>query len=404
MTRWKKEITFTRKYYAFGYMIPAMAILSFVTGELILFSLTILSLAVFLINNLYLKYVSKHIFISEGALTKRLFPEERTTLTVPFENKGKIPFFLVKASFYLYYPDESVKVVSSEDISNYYSNYESPFSIAPLTKRKVGIHLEALKRGIAQLNDIQVDIYDLFKFTHIRLKYQGFYRAEALVYPSPIAISGLEKIVKQEKGDHPQPSAVNEDVLMTMGNRDYVSTDPFNRINWKASARTNELQTKIFEKVTISQWTIVVNIRGENSMVPTISNLEEVLSQVTYACQFATKQQISFEMYINIRVPRSSVGMHLPLSSGKTHLVKALEILARIRRSNLTIPIEYTLDGIMKSTDTKPFILHFGALNAEEAIHYKQMRGGTIHVVNSNGGSAHLESVGGVEHDEKLAK
>lgn len=404
MTQWRKEVQFTKRYYALTYLIPFLVILSFLTNEVLLFSLTVLFLLVVGLNTFYLSYISKQIVVSSEVITKRLFSGDQTTLKVPFENKGRIPIFRVKASLFLYDSDHSVKVITATEANKYYTNYELPFTLPPYTKRHVGMNLEAVKRGNSQLRTIEVDIYDLFLFGHIKLLYEGSFRGETITYPTLSPITGLEKIVQQEKGNHAQPFSMYEDVMMTRGNREYHTGDPFNRMNWKASARTDQLQTKVYEKVTVSQWTIVLNIKGENRRNPTIENLEEVLSHVAFACHFATKQQISYEIYINLRVPGSSVGLHLPMGQGKTHLSKTLELLARIRNSNITIPVENMLHVVLQNRTSQPFIIHFGASPTTEEIEYTKIKqyGGKVFYLTDQESGAYLSSKKGADH-EKLA-
>ncbi|MFA9558558.1 DUF58 domain-containing protein [Evansella sp. AB-rgal1] len=400
MKHWKKQTNFSKTYYSLGYFLPFLALFAFILNEYMLFSLAVFILFVLVLNNYYLKYAINHIAISEEKIVKRIFPEDKIRFTIPFENRGSIPIFQVKAKFFLYFTDESVRVIESEDSTNYYSNFEHPFTLPKLTKRNIGMNLEAVKRGTAELRTIEVDVYDLFKFIHIRLRYEGPFQGEVIVYPTPVRVKGLEKIIQLEKGDHPQPFSMYEDVMMIMGNRDYTSSDPFNRINWKASARTDTLQTKLFEKVTVSHWTLVLNIRSDHNFAPTIPNLEKVLSQVTYACQLATKYQVSFEMYINLRVPGSSVGFHLPMNTTNNHLIKALEILARIRKSNITIPAEHMLNVVVKNLahQNHPFILHFGPIDEEQSRLYERVKrvGGSVGIINTEEeDESSLHQVGG---------
>ncbi|MBU9713592.1 DUF58 domain-containing protein [Evansella tamaricis] len=404
MIQWRKEVKFTKRYYVLTYLIPLFIFLSLITNEVLLFSLTVLFILVVSLNTLYLSYVSKRVAIPGEMITKRLFTNDQAVLKVPFENRGRIPIFRIKASLFLYDTDHSIEVIESENFDRYYANYEHPFSIPPFTKRNVVMNMKATKRGTAELRTIEVDIYDLFLFGHIKLTYEGPYRGEAVVYPTPQPIKGLEKVIQHEKGNHSQPYSLYEDVMMTRGNREYGPGDPFNRINWKASARTDYLQTKVYEKVTVSKWTIVLNIKSENPMNPTIENLESVLSQVAYACHFATTQHISYELYVNLRIPGSSVGIHLPLGEGKNHLGKTLELLARIRKSNITIPVENMLHHVTKNQIHQPYIIHFGANGTTIEQEYAKVKsaGGTVYFVTSEDDTAYLSKIGGHTH-EKMA-
>src|SRR5690554_2781797 len=221
MSAWKKQFVFSQWYYAFGYSLPILIIFSLSTNEMLLFRLTVLMLLIFLVNYMYLIYVSKRLDITNKKITRKLFPGEYTTLIVPFENKGKLPIFHLHGIFQLHFTEESVKVLECRENTNNYSRYEHVFSIPELSKSILEIKMKALKRGTAELRTIEIDIYDFFKLFHIRLSYTGNYRGEVVVYPTPKKVNGLQKVVQLEKGEHTQPFSLYEDVMMLRGSRKY---------------------------------------------------------------------------------------------------------------------------------------------------------------------------------------
>ncbi|MDQ0254010.1 uncharacterized protein (DUF58 family) [Evansella vedderi] len=401
MILWNVERIYSKGYNILGSIIPILLIISFLTNEFWLFSIIFLLILFMVLNELYLRYISKNIVIPNEIVVKRLFKGDEAVLHVPVENKGKLPVFSGRWNFFLFDSDDAIKVKEVNNIQRYQSNYEQPLSVPALTRRLFPVHIQGVKRGTAEIRSIQFELYDFFKFNHVRLTYQGHYRGEAIVYPTPAPISGLEKVLQQERGEQPQRFSFHEDVMMMVGNRDYMNGDPFNRINWKASAKTDELQTKLFEKVTLSQWTIVVNIQNKDPLLQTIASLEDVLNNVAYACQFATRYQISFEMYINIRVPSSRVGLYLPAGQGKNHLVRAMEMLARIRRSTVAFPMEQTLFTLFHQGKTPSFVLHFGEFTEEENEQYIQAKSNntSVYRVVTEDSGVHLTSVRGQKNE-----
>ncbi|MBU9720112.1 MULTISPECIES: DUF58 domain-containing protein [Bacillaceae] len=398
MTQWRKEIQFKNSYYILTYIVPFLAIISFFSNERFLFSLTILLLLALGVNAHYMTYVSKKIIIPGEKFTKRLFIGDEANLLVPFENRGKIPIFRVKANLFLFDVDKSIEVIEEQGTKQHMTNYEYPFAISPFSRRTINMQGKALKRGTAELRTIELRVSDLFLFGHMKLYYEGPFRGELVVYPKPLPIKGFEQMVQQEKGDYFQPYSLHEEMLMR-GNRQYVSEDPFNRINWKATAKTDQLQTKMYEKVIKSQWTFVLNIRNENRAHPTIENLEEVLSHVAYASHFATRHRISFELFINLRVPGSKYGLHISAGEGDKHLTRVLETLARIRKSNLSVPSDHLLSYVFKERITPPLILHFGAVSEAEEQEYRacMQRGGRVFYVNTEESEAVLSAVSNKE-------
>ncbi|MDG5786042.1 DUF58 domain-containing protein [Evansella sp. AB-P1] len=396
MKQWKKEEHFSKLYYFLSYTLPLIIILAITLNELFLYSIAFLFILFITFNKLYLNYITKNIVIPNEAVVKKMFIGDQVNLAIPFENRGKLPIFNAKWLLFLYDSDECVKLLEDDEKNKYLSNQERYLFIPPATRRYFTVPLQAEKRGVAQVRSMEVVLYDFFKLNFVRLSYEGQYRGEAIVYPTPQTIIGLENMIQQQKGNKPQRYSYYEDVMMTTGNRDYTTGDPFNQINWKASARSQSLQTKMYEKMTLSQYTLVLNIKNENPYRQTLENLEEVLSSAAYACQFATKKQISFDMYINVKIPGSSTGLYLPLGSGEAHLMRALEMLSRIRKSNVIVPIENTLYTIFNGKNTSPYIIHFGTYTPEIDESYRMSNRNRSHIyrIDSSNGQTQLFPVG----------
>ncbi|WP_216828176.1 DUF58 domain-containing protein [Alkalihalobacterium elongatum] len=349
-------------------------------------------------NHYYLKYISRYIIIPEDKTTVRMFPGDEGTLKIPIENPTKLPIPNGELTLFFYGPDEAMAMIDQQ--TNKQGIYTS--NVAVLGQQKVMHHtrVKALKRGIVQLRTIEYTIYDFINSGKVRLGYRGRFRGELIVYPSLVLVQGLQQIMQRNQGERPKNHSVHEDVMMAMGTRDYSPGDPFNRIDWKATARTNSLQTKIFETTTILKWCVIVNIQSADVKRQTINNLEQVLSHVAYTLQFATKHQVSYELFINMRGPRGPF-IHLPIGSGKDHLLKALELLARVSKSTVLTNSSEMLQFVRVNSNEHTFFLHFGALNREDQLVYKQweLDGATIYRVYSNAEAGQVLSVGG-ELDE----
>src|SRR5699024_11501215 len=78
-----------------------------------------------------------------------------------------------------------------------------------------------------------------------------------------------------------------EDIQSPAGTRDYNYNDPFHRINWKATAKTNELQTNVYERVVDMSYIFLVNIGSEDkvNMAQFNQNLEDLISYTAYLCK-----------------------------------------------------------------------------------------------------------------------
>lgn len=396
---WNVEHSIPKRLYGtLFWAAPFLLVLALLLQSALIFSLSILFTVFIFLNHYYLTYVSAKTTIFDESETVRMYPNDSANITIPLENKGKLPILNGEVAFTFYDYDEAVEIVDQGGIRQ--DLYTYPFSLLPFTKKKRNIKVWAKKRGVAHIRTLEYTVYDLLKLSHLRLYYRDYFRREIIVYPEPIGVIGLDQVVQQKQGDLPRQRSIHEDVMMTMGTRDYVTGDPFNRIHWKASARTNSLQTKIFEKTTILKWTIILNIYNKDRSHLTVENLEQILSHVAFVCQYATKHHISFEIYINTRIPKQ-IFIHLPQGLGKDHLLRALELLARVSKySVITHPIDM-LKLVKKRTGISPFVIHFGAFSEEEEMIYREWKksGATLYQVNSDEDVGSVISMGGGKHE-----
>ncbi|SDY05992.1 Uncharacterized conserved protein, DUF58 family, contains vWF domain [Evansella caseinilytica] len=400
MSGWKLQRQFTRRHSVLVFSLPFLTLTAIFTNEYVLFSFALFFVLLLTVNKWYLDYACSRITIPRGNEVKRIFPGELATLQLPIEYSGKVPIFSGKLSYFLYDTDGAV-LLAAEERSSANLREEHRFSVPPLTKRVYDLQVKGVKRGTAQIRSLELVVHDIFQFSSIHLTYAGSYRSEVIVYPEIRSFHGLEKIIQQEQGAQPRSFSLYEDVMMTRGNRKYTTGDPFNRINWKASARAEQLQTKIYEKITVSMWTIVINVKSKLRTRQTIDFFEEALSQAAYTCQYAAKHDISFEIFVNIKMPGTMTGLHLPYGNGKHHLLRALELLARLRASNVTVPVENMLHAVFQQPVQQQCILHFGAYGEEEERKYSMERqdGKTIYYVQTTGDGVYLTMAGGRQHE-----
>ena len=346
---WVREFTDSNINIFLGFMATCIAILAFAIQEMILLSISFLIVLLLGLNYVYLRIISKELTTLNETYILKLFPGDVDVLPFTFENKGILPIIKAEWGFSVYDPGESTRIDSFDRLSHSYRFVHSPFFIAGKSRRKFETNLTGLKRGTAEVRDLEIVIYDLLGLSRVRLSYVGFYGMELVTYPSLIEVPLQKRTLRQEQDVAPTNFSLFEDALLPRGSREYSTEDPFHKINWKDSARLQQLQTKVYDKVTLSQWTFIVNLRSESYMHPMITNVEEVLSQIAYLSQLAYKNQISFEIYFNLLVLNSTYGMHIQPGSGDRHLTTVFETLARIPKSALTMNSDIVLSVVRKN-------------------------------------------------------
>ncbi len=105
--------------------------------------------------------------------------------------------------------------------------------------------VRGLRRGDWRFGPAQLRSGDIFGFDIRRMIDETPTRL--LVYPRIVPVTALGLPARHPLGDRRNVRRVIEDPLRLMGVREYVQGDNFRHIHWKASARSHELQTKVFD-------------------------------------------------------------------------------------------------------------------------------------------------------------
>jgi uncharacterized protein (DUF58 family) len=127
---------------------------------------------------------------------------------------------------------------------------------------------------------------------------------------------------------------VYEDPTRTVGKRDYQVGDSLRRIDWKSTASTGRLQTKLFEPSISLETNIFLNLNAED--YPLRSRYEATELAIVIAASLANwvvAQRQSVGLMTNgfDMLSDDNIADTLPPRKGRSHLMRILELLARIR-------------------------------------------------------------------------
>jgi len=84
-----------------------------------------------------------------------------------------------------------------------------------------------------------------------------------MVYPKVLPLPKYDFASQRPVGEVRLQNRLFEDVTRTAGVRQYQIGDPLNRIHWRATARTGELHSRIFEPTSLAGATILVDFHSE---------------------------------------------------------------------------------------------------------------------------------------------
>lgn len=118
--------------------------------------------------------------------------------------------------------------------------------------------LECLQRGYFQIGPLVLESGDLFGL-HRRHQVRTDPRF-LLVYPRLVELVGYDLTSRRPIGEVRMTHRLYEDPTRIAGVRTYEAGDPLNRIHWRATARTGQLHSKIYEPSTLIGATILLDL------------------------------------------------------------------------------------------------------------------------------------------------
>ena len=118
-------------------------------------------------------------------------------------------------------------------------------------------------RGVHTFGPTNISSGDLFGFTERKETLEN--RQYLIVYPLIVPLSSFNLPSRHPFGDRRALRRLLEDPSRVIGVRDYVYGDDLRRVHWKATARTMQLQSKVYEPTTTYTLVMFLNVSTQAS-------------------------------------------------------------------------------------------------------------------------------------------
>ena len=201
-------------------------------------------------------------------------------------------------------------------------------SLLPYQKASWKYTMKCAARGYHRIGPVRLRSGDIFGFSSVDVHLKDL--EHVLVYPRVV---DLEQLVFPEQ--HPIGAArgkrpLYQDQSRFLALRDYLPTDPMKHIDWKASARRQSLQTKVFEPVVALNVLIAMNAttsehtwQGSNRAF-----FERNVTAAASVASYCSAKGFSFGLASNAVASYSGKWLTIPLGSSTSQLTLVLEALA----------------------------------------------------------------------------
>lgn len=281
------------------------------------------------------RYWSRHLFdrvtLHRKPAETRVFIGEKVPLTVELTNRKPLPLpwyeWRLALSEHLSVEKEHLaaaavpgqKWLVRRGALGWYQRHDWTFTLAPDT------------RGYHQVGTATIRSGDLLGAYPRSIEDDE--REHLVVFPRVFSMEDMGLPSERPFGERKGGNRVFEDPLRIAGLREYRPGDPLRRIDWKATARSGDLRSRVYEPSATQQLYLLVNIDTmEHAWEGYLRDeLERIVSVSASLCVWAAGARYAVGLLANGAFPEADRPMRLPPSRSRDQVSRLLEALAVIQ-------------------------------------------------------------------------
>jgi len=272
----------------------------------------------------------------------RAFRGETVDLRLEVSNRKLVP--LTWLTIHDRFPAE-LKIVDKDlsvNINSHQTDFNTFWMLGPLQRITRNFQIECTQRGFHRYGPIAMETGDGFGFFNRGRKDEGI--EHLIVYPQLYSVAELNLPAKNPFGETRASNTLFEDPLRTVGIREWQSSDDLRRVHWKATARQQQMLSRIYEPSEEQQILIFLNVttmeRHWHGHIPELQ--ERTISVAGSLAAVVDEQRLSVGLIANAALPESDQTIRLLPSRNPGQLMQILEMLALVTPF-ATQPIERLL-------------------------------------------------------------
>lgn len=281
------------------------------------------------------RYWSHHLFdrtaFSTTLSEHRTFIDEQVTLDVELVNRKPLPLpwyeWRMALADSIHVKDETLAAAVVPGLSWLYRKG----AMGWYERRTWQFALSANERGHFDVGPTSIKSADLFGIFPSQKEIGS--TDHITVYPRVFGLDDLGFPADRPFGEARGGSPVFEDPLRVSGLRDYRPGDPLRRIDWKATARTGDLMSRVYEPSATRQLYLCLNIDTmEHAWEGYLkAELERAVSTAASIAIWSAEQRHAVGLLANGSFPEADRPIRLPPSRSRDQVIRILEALAVIQ-------------------------------------------------------------------------
>ncbi len=257
-----------------------------------------------------------------------VFEGENVVLIETIYNPTFLPMFFVDVEAFIH-SKLAVSTVSAPEQSEEMQYLVSRFHLLPFMKIRRSHEVRCKARGYYLINTVSI-----FSF---KKEFIIDAPAEIFVYPKLSDFSSLPRPQNNLQGDAISTRRLLTDPFSIAGIRDYQSGDPFNIINFKATAKTGFGHIKVNQRDFSSSRIFMIYINFQTDINAFMSSekyerlMEKALSNAATIIQNALESGYHVGFSVNCYMVNGDYYLRFPITAGSYTFEEMLKAMAKIR-------------------------------------------------------------------------
>jgi uncharacterized protein (DUF58 family) len=313
----------------------AALVMIFIVGMILrspyLIALPLCLLVILLLANWWQKRSLNEIIYRRRWKYTRAFPGESNPVRIEIENHKLLPLSWLRIQ------DPWPKMVGPEDEDVLAPSHiqgqgflTHVFSLRWFERTQRSYNLMFRKRGSYTVGPAQVESGDLFGiYSSSRKIGEG---ERLTVFPALIPLENVSLPPENPFGDLRSRRRLFEDPNRPIGVREYHPSDGFRRVHWPATAKTGQLQVKLFQPTSAQVMVLCLNVatyhRYWEGVFPAL--LEYLLSTAATLLSMGVENDYRVGMISNGCLANSDQPFRIPPGQSPHQLSRLLEALAGV--------------------------------------------------------------------------
>jgi len=261
---------------------------------------------------------------------RRAFPGEVVELTLRVANEKWLPlgWLSIEDRWSMALPLLDGEIFASPTGQMGY--FRGSFSVRWFERVSRRYRLRCTRRGFYPFGPVHLrsgDIWGLFRREEAQEHLDWL-----IVYPQVLPLAALGFPPKEPLGESKAAWRIFEDPSRAVGIRDQRPEDGFRRIHWKASARRQALQVKVFEPTTSRNLIVFLNVatfaKHWEGTKPLL--LEKAIAVAASVASHAAAERCLVGLMANGSIPHSDQPIKVLPSRRPDQLARVLEALAAV--------------------------------------------------------------------------